>query len=57
MVSENSNVTMPPEERIEDRSLEWTNGEENATSGTKELEEHPSKKVITELLENQQQNA
>ena len=30
MMSEESNITMPPEERIEDRSLEQKNGEENA---------------------------
>ena len=28
-MSEKSNITMPPEERIEDRSLEYQNGEGN----------------------------
>ena len=53
MMSEKSNITMPLEEIIEDRSMEYQNGEEMPTSATKELGNHPSKKVITELLENQ----
>ena len=53
MMSEESNIAMPPEEIIEDRSLECQNREEIPTSATKELGNHPSKKVITELLENQ----
>ena len=48
-MSEESNITMPPEEMIED----WNNRMEKKmpTSATNELGKHPSKKVITELLQ------
>ena len=55
MMGENSNKTMPPERK----KRSWIIGKERiekkmTTSATNELGKHPSKKVITELLENQQ---
>ena len=52
MMSEESNITMPLEERIEDRSLNKRMEKKMETSTTNELGKHPSKKVIMELLEN-----
>ena len=54
MMSEESNITMPPEERIEVDHLNKRMEKKMATSATNELGKHPSKKIITELLENQQ---
>ena len=49
---EESNITMPPEQK----NRSWIVGKERiekkmTTSATNELGKHPSKKVITELLE------
>ena len=57
MMSEESNITMPPEEINNRRQiLEIRMEKKMPTSATNELGKHPSKKVIIELLENQQRN-
>ena len=57
MMVEESNITMPPERK----NRSWITGKERiekkmTTSATHELGKHPSKKVITDLLENQKRN-
>ena len=57
-MGEERNITMPPLER---KNRSWIVGKERiekkmTTSNTNELGKHPSKKVKTKLLENQQQN-
>ena len=56
-MSEESNITMRPEEINNRRQiLEIRMEKKMTTSATNELGKHPSKKVRTELLENQQRN-
>ena len=57
MMGEESNITMPPERK----NRSWIVGKERiekkmTTSVTNEFGKHPSKNVITELLENEQQS-
>ena len=54
---EESNITTPPERK----NRSWIVGKKRiekkmTTSATNEVGKHPSKKVITELLENHQRN-
>ena len=52
MMSEESNITLPPEEGIKMDHWNKRMEKEMPISATNELGKHLSKKVITELLEN-----